>query len=85
MNIHQNVVQNNICEKCIKQNMTIQKFQSVILRLQKRCAQKSAEIKRLRAVGKRSKFAKKSLEEMLNEMKKNKWITNEGQEIMSVN
>lgn len=78
-------ITNNVCQKCTELNLELQKNKLVVLKLQKRCAQKSAEIKRLRAAEKRAKCAKMSLEEILREIKENKWISDEGQEVLKVN
>lgn len=75
----------NICQECIQLDIELQKSKAVIAKLQKRCAEKAAEIKRLRAAEKRSKLAKSSLEEVLREMKENKWISSEGEDILNVN
>lgn len=74
-----------VCQKCTELNLELQKCKSVVLKLQKRCTEKSAEIKRLRAAEKRAKLAKISLEEILREFKANKWISDEGQEVSKVN
>lgn len=77
-------ISNDICQKCIQLNLELQKSKCVIAKLQKRCTVKSAEIKRLRAAEKRSKFAKQSLEEILREIKAKKWISDEGQDVLNV-
>lgn len=74
-----------VCGKCVQVEIDLQKSKAVIKKLQARCVQKTAEIKRLRAAEKRSKIAKCNLGEMLREMKEKNWISNEGQEILNVN
>lgn len=74
-----------ICKKCFELEVKLQKSQVVISKLQKRCAEKSAQIKRLRASEKRSKLAKKSLEDLLQDIKEKKWISDEGQNVLNVN
>lgn len=74
----------NVCQNCVQQNVELQKLKATVSKIQKKCAQKAAEIKRLRAAEKRSKFAKKTLEEMLCELKENNWISDEGREALKV-
>lgn len=76
---------NEKCNGCLQLELQLQKSQIVISKLQKRCCDKSAEIKRLRVSEKRSKMAKKSLEELLSEIKENKWISEVGQDVINVN
>lgn len=63
----------------------LQKSKMTVEKLQKRCNEKAAEIKRLRAAEKRSRIAKCSLEEILCELKNKKWISNEGHAVLNVN
>lgn len=74
-----------LCDKCVQIDTELQKSQMTIKKLQKRCAEKTAEIKRLRVSEKRAKMAKKTLEELLSEIKDKKWISDEGQNILNVN
>lgn len=73
------------CCKCLQLEVELKKSKIEVLNLKKRCQNKAAEIKRLRAADQRSKSAKCSLEEMLREIKQKKWITDEGQAAMNVN
>lgn len=75
----------DVCHECVQMNLQLQKSKGTILKLQKKCAEKAAEIKRLRASEKRLKLAKNSLEEILCELKKKNWISDEGQEVLKVN
>lgn len=72
------------CSECIQLDLELQKTKAVVLKLQNRCAEKTAEIKRLRAAEKRSKLAKSSLNEILRELKENKWISSEGEDVLNV-
>lgn len=63
----------------------LQKAKLVVTKLQKRCTEKASEIKRLKAAEKRSRLARCTLEDMLQEMKQKKWITDEGQDVLNVN
>lgn len=74
-----------VCTKCTQLEVELQKSKMAVEKLQKRCNEKAAEIKRLRAAEKRSRTAKCSLEEILCELKNKKWIYNEGQAILNVN
>lgn len=74
----------HVCEKCVKLDLELQKSKLTISKLQKRCIEKTAEIKRLRAIEKRSNFAKNSLQEILREIKNKKWISDEGQQVLNV-
>lgn len=74
----------NSCANCLKLDVRLQKSEMTIKKLQKRCADKSNEIKRLRLSEKRSKLAKKTLEELLCEIKDKNWISDEGRDILKV-
>lgn len=74
-----------ICKKCLQMELKLQKSQATIAKLQKRCSQKTSEIKRLRVSEKRAKLSKKSLEDLLHDIKENKWISDEGQSVLNVN
>lgn len=74
----------NLCKKCLQLEVKLQKSQMVISKLQKRCADKTGEIKRLRLSDKRSKMANKTLEDLFREIKSKKWISDEGQEVLNV-
>lgn len=74
-----------VCTKCTQLEVELQKSKTAVEKLQKRCKEKAAEIKRLRAAEKRSRTAKSSLEEILCELKNEKWISNEGQAVLNVN
>lgn len=76
--------QNDFCLKCPQVNLQLQKSKLQIIKLKKQCAQKSSEIKRLRAAQTRSKLAKSSLEEIIREIKEKKWISDEGQDVLNV-
>lgn len=75
----------HICEKSIILDIELQKAKNVILKLQKKCAEKSAQINRLKASEKRQRLAKCSLEEILHDFKAKKWISKEGQSVLNVN
>lgn len=62
----------------------LQKSISIIAKLQKRCALKTAEVNRLKASEKRLRLSKCTLEEILRELKEKKWITDEGQSVLNV-
>lgn len=72
------------CNKCVQLQFELEKSKIVVSKLQKRCAVKTAEIKRLRVSEKRSKLAKKTLEDVLREIKDKKWISAEGQDVLNV-
>lgn len=74
-----------ICNKCVQLEVELQKAKLVVLKLKKRCTDKVSEIKRLKAAEKRSRLAKCTLEDMLQEMKQKKWITDEGEDVLNVN
>lgn len=73
------------CNKCVQLDVELQRTKLVVIKLQKRCTDKSSEIKRLKAANQRSKLAKCTLEDMLQEMKQKKWITAEGEDVLNVN
>lgn len=73
------------CGKCLQLELELKKAKIEVLNLKKRCHDKAAEIKRIRASEQRSKSSKSSLEEMVRELKQKKWITDEGQAAMNVN
>lgn len=73
------------CGKCLQLELELKKAKIEVLNLKKRCHNKAAELKRIRASEQRSKSSKSSLEEMIREMKQKKWITDEGQAAMKVN
>lgn len=72
------------CNKCVQLQFELEKSKILVSKLQKRCAVKTAEIKRLRVSEKRSKLAKKTLEDVLREIKEKKWISAEGQDVLNV-
>ncbi|XP_031638198.1 uncharacterized protein LOC116350533 [Contarinia nasturtii] len=65
----------DICTKCMQLDMELQKLRGLVSKLQKRCVDKSSE--------KRAKMAKKSLEEILKEIKEKKWVSEEGQAVLN--
>lgn len=73
------------CGKCLQLELELKKTKIEVLNLKKRCHNKAAEIKRIRASEQRSKSSKCSLEEMVRGMKQKNWITDEGQVAMNVN
>lgn len=75
----------HLCTKCVQLEIEVQKSQVTISKLQKRCSEKTSEIKRLRLSKKRAQMAKKSLEELLKEIKEKKWISDEGRDVLNVN
>lgn len=75
----------SVCNKCVDVQVELQKAKIAVEKLKKKCSDKASEIKRLKAAEKRSRQAKCTLEEMLQEMKKKKWITDEGQDVLNVN
>lgn len=74
----------NICPSCIQLEIRLQQSNILISKLKKRCAEKTAEIVRLRAAEKRAKFSNKNLHEMLDEFIAKKWVTEEGQDVLKV-
>lgn len=75
----------DICSKCVQLEVELQKSKMVVAKLQKRCIDKTAEIKRLRCAEKRSKIARSSLEDIIREIKKKNWISVEGENVLNVN
>lgn len=63
--------------KLIRANETIKK-------LQKRCSEKTAQINRLKVSEKRHLLLKKSLQEIVRDIKEKKWISDDGQRILHV-
>lgn len=74
-----------MCSKCVQLGTEVQKLQITVSHLQKKCKEKTSEIKRLRLSEKRSKAAKTSLEGILKEVKDRKWISDEGSNVLNVN
>lgn len=74
----------SVCNKCIQLEIELQKVKLSVTKLQKRCSDKAAEIKRLKAAEKRSRLAKCSLVDMVQELKQRKLITAEGQDVLNV-
>lgn len=72
------------CSKAINLELMLLKAKETIKKLQTRCSEKTKDISRLRAALKRSEMSKYSLQEILNDMKENKMISDEGQHILSV-
>lgn len=72
------------CNNCLQLEVQLQKSAMVITKLQKRCADKTSEIKRLRLSEKRSKLKKKALEDLLSELKEKNWISDEGRDVLKV-
>lgn len=83
--IEESTVYEEICKKCLETELKLQKSQIIIAKLQKRCSKKTSEIKRLRVSEKRAKLGKRTLEELLHDVKENKWISDEGQQVLNVN
>lgn len=73
-----------MCCNCVQLEIDLHKTKITLSKLQKRCHDKAAEIKRLRASEQRAKTAKYTLEEMIREMKQKKWISDEGQNVLNV-
>lgn len=63
--------------KLIRANETIKKLQT-------RCSEKTAQINRLNVSEKRHQLSKKSLQEILRDIKEKKWINDDGQKILHV-
>lgn len=85
--IHQTPIdaeQQDICKNCLVLEVELQKSKMVIAKLQKRCADKTAEINRLRLSEKRAKLAKKTLEDLLKDIKNKNWISDEGRDVLNV-
>lgn len=74
----------HICQKSINLDIQLQKAKSTIAKLQKKCADKVAEVNRLKAAEKRLRLSKCSLEEILRDLKEKKWISDEGENILNV-
>lgn len=80
-----NKTSGSVCTKCVQFKIEVLKSQITISKLQKRCSEKTSEIKRLRLSQKRAQMAKASLEELLKEIKEKKWISDEGRDVLNVN
>lgn len=81
---HNQINNKRSAKKCLQLEMKLQKSEIVISKLQKRCADKTSEIKRLRLSEKRSKLAEKTLEDLIHEMKEKNWISEEGRDVLNV-
>lgn len=74
----------SVCNKCVRLEVELQKVRLVVAKLKKRCSDKTAEIKRVKAAEKRSRLSKSNLEDMVQELKQKKWITAEGQDVFKI-
>lgn len=81
---HGMVRQVHHCSKSIELEMQLIKANNAIRKLQTRCIEKSSELIRLRSALKRSEMSKCTLKEILNEIRKNKLISEEGHQKLNV-
>lgn len=75
----------HVCKKSLELQVQLTRANETIKKLQRRCAEKTLQLNRLKATEKRCRLAKKNLEEMVRDMKEKKWISDEGQLILHVN
>lgn len=75
----------HVCKKSLQMEIQLIKANETITKLQRRCAEKTEQLNRLKASEKRCRLAKKNLEEILREFKEKKWVSDEGQQILNVN
>lgn len=79
------VSEDHICSKSIYLELTLQRSKEIIKKLQKRCAEKTAEIGRLKSAVKRLAISKSNLKDVLHEIKERKMISDDGHQVLQVN
>lgn len=85
INVGNNTANQHTFEKSFALELQLIKANETIEKLQKRCAEKTALINRLRASEWRLRLSRSNLQGILNDFKKKKWVTEEGQHILNVN
>lgn len=65
--------------------LKLQKYDEVIEKLKKRCAEKTSEINRLRSALQRVALSETNMKELLQHLKDKNFITDEGQSVLQVN
>lgn len=78
-------IEKHVCKESLQLQIQLVKAQETIKKLQKKCAEKSAQLIRLKASEKRAHVANFNLKEIIQDIKQNKWISDDGQIILNVN